>query len=321
MDPILPMLAVASEPFDSPQYSFEVKWDGIRALAAVKPGARCQLWGRDGTDYTPRYPDLAAVLPELPTGTILDGELVWFVDGQADFAGLLRRHQLVSPRKIRWAAAWQPVTYMLFDILQLKGRSLLNTPLRERRVLLAELLAQPTPNRLLFSSGVTQGGRQFFQNVIDQGHEGVMAKHLDSCYRPGKRSAAWRKIKPRTEVVCVIVGYQTSRTRIDSLLLAAQYAGKLRYVGQVGLGPNQAIQRELGPQLSGLACTKPLVPHLSSARWVRPELYCLVHCFDQTSDGRLRFPCLRRLLRPPDDDLRRQHTAATPRRAPARSGT
>lgn len=320
MDQILPMLAVASEPFDSPLYSFEIKWDGVRALAAVKPGSVCQLWGRDGTDYTPRYPDLAAVLCELPAGTILDGELVRFVDGQADFAGLLRRHQLVSLRKIRWAAAWQPVTYMLFDILQFKGRSLVHLPLRERRHLLAELLARATPDRLLFSSGVTQGGQQFFQNVIDQGHEGVMAKHLDSCYSPGKRSAAWRKIKPRTEVVCVIVGYQTSRTGIDSLLLAAQSADQLRYVGQVGLGPNEAVQRELGPQLKRLVSTKPLIASLQSAHWVRPELYCVVHCFGQTCDGRLRFPCLRRLLRPADVDLRRQHTAATPHSAPARSG-
>ena len=90
MNPILPMLATAAAPFDSAEHVFEVKWDGVRALAAVAAG-RWRLWGRQGVDYTPRYPELA-VLGRLPAGTVVDGELVVWQAGRADFPALMRRH-------------------------------------------------------------------------------------------------------------------------------------------------------------------------------------------------------------------------------------
>ena len=90
MNPILPMLARAAAPFDSAEHVFEVKWDGVRALAAVASG-RWRLWGRQGADYTPRYPELA-VLGRLPVGTVVDGELVVWQAGRADFPALMRRH-------------------------------------------------------------------------------------------------------------------------------------------------------------------------------------------------------------------------------------
>jgi ATP-dependent DNA ligase len=96
----LPMLAAVGEPFDSSEHLFEVKWDGVRALAAVQHG-RWQLWGRELADYTPRYPELE-VLGRLPSGTVVDGELVVFQHGRAKLDAILRRHQLVSPRKIRY---------------------------------------------------------------------------------------------------------------------------------------------------------------------------------------------------------------------------
>src|SRR5439155_27031486 len=87
----LPMLATASAPFDSEEYTFEVKWDGVRALASVEQG-QCCVWGRHAVDYTPRYPELA-VLGRLPAGTVVDGELVVWRDGRAEFPALLSRRQ------------------------------------------------------------------------------------------------------------------------------------------------------------------------------------------------------------------------------------
>jgi len=294
MDPIAPMLAVAGEPFDSPDYLFEIKWDGVRALAAIESGA-WRLWGRTGADYTARYPELS-VLRQLPAATVLDGELVRLADGRADFSTLLSRHQLVSPRKIRGAAAQHPVSYMVFDLLQLDGRSLLSQPLRKRRQWLAQLLAPAGLGRLVFSQGVVEAGRQFFQEVIEQGHEGVMAKHLDSPYRPGKRARDWQKIKPRQQTACVILGYRTARGTLDSLLLAAHHAGRLRYVGEIRAGLTERVRSELEPLLQERTCAQPVIDTPESAHWVRPELYCLVHCFGFTGSGRLRFPCRCRLL-------------------------
>jgi ATP-dependent DNA ligase len=191
---LAPMLAVPAAPFDSPQYVFEVKWDGVRALAAVEAGG-WRLWGRGLADYTARYPELA-VLRQLPPGTLLDGELVVLAGGRADLARLLARHQLVAADRIRWAPRWCPVQYLVFDLLYHAGRCLVQEPLRRRRALLAEVCAERALPGVHFSAGVVGSGQAFYAAVVATGHEGVMAKALAAAYRPGRRSPAWRKIKP-----------------------------------------------------------------------------------------------------------------------------
>ena len=191
---LLPMLAVPSAPFDSPEYLFEVKWDGVRALAACGPDAA--VWGRDGADYSARYPELA-VLGRLPAGTVLDGELVrWGPEGLPNLGAILKRHHLTHPARIERASQSQPVCYVVFDLLYLRGRSLLGDPLQRRREALQELLYRLQERYVVFSEGVVGAGRAFFDAVVAQGQEGMMAKHRASRYRPGRRSSAWRKIKP-----------------------------------------------------------------------------------------------------------------------------
>ena len=192
---LLPMLAVASAPFDSAEYLFEVKWDGVRALAAVEPGGWA-VWGRDGADYSARYPELA-VLGRLPAGTVLDGELVrWGPEGLSNLGAILKRHHLTHPARIAQASQSQPVCYVVFDLLYLRGRSLLGEPLQRRREALQELLQDLQERYVVFSEGVVGAGQAFFAAVVAQGQEGMMAKHLASGYRPGRRSASWRKVKP-----------------------------------------------------------------------------------------------------------------------------
>jgi ATP-dependent DNA ligase len=189
------MLAVPAAPFDSPKYSFEVKWDGIRALAAVETSG-WRLWGRERADYTARYPELD-VLRGLPAGTLVDGELVAFApDGRPELPRLLRRHGLTDPWRIRQARRWCRVQYLLFDLLYHRGRCLLNETLARRREELAELCAGRHLPAVLFSAGVVATGTALYAVALAQGHEGIVAKHLASTYRPGRRSPAWRKIKP-----------------------------------------------------------------------------------------------------------------------------
>jgi ATP-dependent DNA ligase len=192
---LLPMLARPARPFDSPEYCFEVKWDGVRALAAVE-ATGWRLWGRGAADYTARYPELA-VLRRWPAATLVDGELVAFgPDGRPDLALLLRRHGLTDPWRIRHARRWCPLRYLVFDLLYHRGRCLLHQPLARRRQALAEACAAlPVPD-VLFSVGVVGRGKAFYAEALARGLEGVMAKHLAAPYRPGRRSAAWRKIKP-----------------------------------------------------------------------------------------------------------------------------
>src|SRR5260370_20426015 len=131
----LPMLAIQATPFDSDDYLFEVKWDGVRALAAVEQDS-WSLWGRHGVDYTSRYPELA-VLQRFPSGTVVDGELVALDRGRADLPALVRRHLRQRPQLGDYAAAH--LCYVLFDLLSLRGQPLLKEPLIHRRALLREV--------------------------------------------------------------------------------------------------------------------------------------------------------------------------------------
>ena len=200
MKPLLPMLATSAVPFDSEAYLFEVKWDGVRALAAIEAG-RWRLWGRAATDYTARYPELA-VLQRLPRGTLVDGELVVRGSTRPTLAALLQRHHLSDPWQIRLASRWCPVCLVLFDILYHRGCSLLAEPLRIRCECLAEECAKLELPEVACAEGIVGAGRALFVAAVTQGHEGVVAKHLDSSYRPGRRSSAWRKIKPRAATRC-----------------------------------------------------------------------------------------------------------------------
>src|SRR5262249_32232178 len=161
---LVPMLATPAAPFDSEAYLFEVKWDGVRALAAIETG-RWRLWGRRGTDYTARSPELA-VLGRLPSGSVLDGELVVLHDGRADFAALLSRHQRQRPDPLGAAARSRPVvSYVLFDLLCDHGQALLQEALLRRRARLRERLAPLNEPALVYSDAVQGCGRGFFSPV------------------------------------------------------------------------------------------------------------------------------------------------------------
>jgi ATP-dependent DNA ligase len=295
--PILPMLATAAQPFDSPDYFFEVKWDGVRALAATATG-HWQLWGRELADYADRYPELE-VLRQLPSGTVVDGELVLFQEGRPSLQGLLQRHQLVDPDRIRHASRLSPVHYVLFDILYHRGRSLMQEPWHRRRAVLADVLARREVAGLLLSEGLAGLGQAFFERMVAQGHEGIMAKLQTGRYLPGQRSSAWRKIKPTQVLPCVIIGYTTSGEGIHSVLVASAHEGHLRYVAQVTSGISAQQKRDLSRCLARRQRPQPVVACPKRAIWVEPDLYCQVQFLQWTVQGRLRSASFKGLLEPP----------------------
>ena len=162
-----PMLAIASEPFDSDDHVYEVKWDGVRCLAAVE-GSRVCLWGRELADYTARYPEMDA-LGKLPSGTVADGELVILRNGRADLDAVLRRHQTTGLFKTKLAARQDPAVYVAFDLLFHRGRSLIGQPLARRREILAESLGRVDPCRAVLSDGIVGAGKAMFEQVVRQG--------------------------------------------------------------------------------------------------------------------------------------------------------
>jgi bifunctional non-homologous end joining protein LigD len=190
-----PMLAKRGTPFDSSEHLFEVKWDGTRVLAFVD-GCGYRLVNRHRADVTNRYPELG-FLNDLPTGIVLDGEVVVLRQGKPDFGLLLSRNQTRASLKIQSLARTFPATYIVFDLIYHRFESLLALPLWARRQRL-ELVVRACANpRLVFSEGIIGEGRAFFEAVCAEGLEGVVAKRLDGRYRPGRR--AWIKIKPRLD--------------------------------------------------------------------------------------------------------------------------
>ena len=155
-----------------------------------------RLVNRHRVDVTDRYPELG-FLHDLPAGVVLDGEVVVLRQGKPDFGLLLSRNHARAPLKIQILARTLPATYVVFDLLYDRFESLLAVPLITRRKRLEKLIQGCAHPRLVFSQGVVGPGKAFFAEICHQGLEGMMAKRLASRYRPGRRTDAWIKIKPK----------------------------------------------------------------------------------------------------------------------------
>jgi ATP-dependent DNA ligase len=192
---INPMLAQKSKaPFDSEQHLFEIKWDGIRCLAFCA-GGRVRLQSRHLTEVTAQFPELAE-LSRLPSGTVLDGEIVVLQRGKPSFRHVQERALLQNRQRIRQLSDLTPVTYMVFDLPYLSGKPFLAVPFALRREALQALIARAALPGVLVPEGICGHGCQMFDRVAELGLEGIIAKRLDSPYLPGRRSRHWLKIKP-----------------------------------------------------------------------------------------------------------------------------
>jgi bifunctional non-homologous end joining protein LigD len=281
-----------------------MKWDGVRAVVHVD-GGRPTAWSRNDIDITDTYPELRAMAESLgATQAVLDGELVAFDGrGRPSFELLQPRMHVSGAARIRRLTVSVPVTYLIFDVLHLDGRSTVSAPYRERRALLEDLeLSGPSWRTPPAWFG---GGPAVLAAAREQHLEGVVAKQLQSTYQPGARTRSWLKIKNLRTQEVLIAGWRPGQGRradtIGSLLLAIPDAGGLRYAGKVGTGFTTATLQDLQRRLVPLATDhSPLggdVPRADAhgARWVRPELVGEVRFTEWTRDGRLRHPAWRGL--------------------------
>jgi len=285
------MLASPGSPFDSDEYLYEIKWDGIRALAFFGAGL-ARLQGRKLTDSSDRYPEITAGLKALPGEGILDGEIVVLDEkGRPDFQRVLVREQA---RTAGVKSRAHPVVYIAFDLLHRNGESLLDLPLVERRHLLSELLAK-APSPLVGSTYVIGRGTALFEEAKERGLEGIFAKRLDSRYLPGERTRDWLKIKVRREVDAVLVGLVRERggKRIKSLVLGCPREGRLVWIGNAGSGIDQRTLKDLETALDGLRSKPP--PGFEAEApgeidWLAPRLVVRVEYTGLTKEQRLRHP-------------------------------
>ncbi|MFL6164443.1 MAG: non-homologous end-joining DNA ligase [Jatrophihabitantaceae bacterium] len=308
-----PMLATLGElpPIaQDERWAYEMKWDGMRAIVRLDQG-RITIFSRNDRDVTVSYPELLPLAEDFGTEqAILDGEIVVFDPlGRPSFRLLQDRMHIGSAAQARALTKTRPVVLLAFDLLHHDGGSLLALPYVERRARLERLeLTGPAWRTPAAFAGT---GAEAVRTSKELGLEGVLAKRLDSPYRPGKRSRDWVKVKNISAQEVVIGGWIPGKgNRIDTigaLLLGLPGPDGLTYVGKVGTGFTRRMLDELSPRLARLEqAGSPFVPAVPrpdsrDAHWVTPRLVGEVAFGEWTGDGRLRHPSWRGLR--PDKDV------------------
>ncbi len=295
---IKPMLAtLVDEPFDDPDWVYEVKWDGYRALGFVNNG-KVDLLSRNNKSFNDKFYPIVKSLKAWDFNAVVDGEiLVLNEKGISNFGSL---------QNWRSEADGELVFYV-FDLLWYEGKSLLEIPLKFRQQILREVLPGDDDS-IRLSKVFNASGIEFFRAAEKMGLEGIIAKKADSTYSASLRSREWLKIKVSKRQEVVIGGYtknEDTTKAFSSLLLGVYENGKFQYVGKVGTGFSSHLQkemlREFGPLVQDKSpfTTEPDYnkpsrfrpkPPKAKATWLKPELVCEVAFTEVTSDGVFRHP-------------------------------
>jgi bifunctional non-homologous end joining protein LigD len=325
------LASLADAPLEDPSLAYEPKYDGIRAIAEVRPPgagphARVRLWSRLGNEKTRQFPEIAAALEEWAAqqhaSVVFDGEIV-ALDSSGEptgFQHLQGRIHLADGARPDDGDARPRVAYIAFDLLREGRTDVRDRPFLERRAALERVLTGVTPPHgghrqatvIRISEVVRGDGRALYQRALERGWEGLIAKHIDSTYKSGKRTPEWRKLKIVHEQEFVIGGWtepRQTRTYFGALLLGvhekpthrapgnqhrADAAAPLVYVGHTGTGFSEQelarVMSLLGP-LEVDACPFRERPRTNERpHWVRPTLVAQVKFTEWTADGKLRHP-------------------------------
>ncbi|GAC1491123.1 MAG: hypothetical protein NVS1B2_02030 [Vulcanimicrobiaceae bacterium] len=292
-DTVSPMLATAIDAaFDDPAWSFELKWDGYRALVRIDDDGSVTVTSRNGNDFTKKFTELAALadaFAERPV--IVDGEIVVLdARGRASFSALQER----VDRFGRSSPDRAPVTFAVFDVIYGNGRDLRGEPLERRKAILEAMLTGRGP--VMLSKHVVENGTALYELAKTSGLEGIVGKRLSAPYVE-RRSRDWVKIKAQRRVEVVIGGWtegRGSRKHFGALLAGVYDDGKLAYAGSVGSGFDGKKLAALAAQLAPLErktspfATAPKTQ--AKAHWVEPTLVAEVTFTEWTRDGSLRHP-------------------------------
>jgi bifunctional non-homologous end joining protein LigD len=304
---IKPMLAHPFEKaFDSKDWVFEVKWDGVRAIL-YKSHNNISIQSRNGNDITRLYPEIVNAVKMSLRGsesTVLDGEIVVLNEkGIPDFHTHQHRMHIQNHHEIMSLSIKNPSTYYVFDILYDEGKNLESLGYLERRQILNSVLK--TNDTIRISEYIDEKGTQILASSKELNLEGIVAKHKRSVYREGIRSRDWLKIKNTKTQDCVIIGYTRglgSRVSHFGSLMLAVYSAKerkLKFAGHAGTGFNDQTLSEMYSKLKQLETnSRPVdkIPYLNrETKWLKPVLVAEVKFDEWTRDSILRAPVFLRL--------------------------
>jgi len=307
------MLATLVEkPFDDDGWLFEIKWDGVRAIATIEAGKPLRLRSRAGLDLLGQFPEFER-LPRAFRGLpiIVDGEIVSLDRyGRSSFQRLQGRlnRRRADPDLVRQI----PATYAIFDLLYAGKNDLRSHPLDDRVARLERVL-RPGTAHVMRSKHIVGAGKKLFTFAKRHHLEGIIAKRRDSPYVQ-RRSQLWLKIKTHLEQEAVIGGWtepRGSRTHFGALILGVYDGEKLRYVGHVGTGFDRelldVVMQKLRPLVTTRSSFAVVPPSNAPCHWVRPKLVAEVKFAQWTAEGIMRQPVFMGLrYDKPAKDVRRE---------------
>jgi DNA ligase D-like protein (predicted ligase) len=293
-----PMLASLADPFDSPGFTYEIKWDGYRCLAFLT--TETSLQSRNQKDISYIFPELLGIHKQIKqSGCILDGEIIALRNNKPSFMQLQQRAQLRKEEHIKAAVSMIPIVYVVFDLLYLNELSILNEPIEKRRLLLAENISNT--DELILATSIEKNGISYFNAISQLELEGVIAKQKGSPYLPGKRTKTWFKFKRKKLGNFIICGYSLNPAicgQLSSLILGAYYLNQLKLFGMVGTGFSASeldfIKKELGKIATTICPFTGAALRQKNVTWTRPLVVCEVEYLELTDDGSLRHPSFKR---------------------------
>lgn len=301
---IKPMLIGATgEPFDDPDYLYELKLDGERCIAYLDPGGGTVLRNKRNRNMLPLIPELTRIHLQVSRRCVLDGELIVIKDGMPNFFEIQRRSLMSNQFTIRVASARLPASFIAFDLLYEQDQQITHLPLVERKGRLEKILSED--ERIAISRTLENQGVEFYQLTREQGLEGIVAKKKDSRYYLDRRTKDWIKIKNLQEEEFVICGYLEKEKGVISLVLG-KYDGvqtpesnqrALRYQGHVTLGVSSLAWQHIQAAKRSRAHPFAQEPPRGNERavWLVPHLVCTVTYMMKTSGGSMRQPVFKGL--------------------------
>ena len=279
------LLKEIDKPFNSKDYLFEIKFDGIRAIIFASPH-NLIIKTRNNVDVTDIYPELQSIKNLVKHPTIFDGEIVAFKEGLPSFSKLQERSHLKNKNKIKKLSLEEPICYVCFDILY-DNKDLTNLILTDRKKLLANINENEV---FIKSKSIDEVGKDLFKEIKKVGLEGIVAKKKNSLYEISSRVDSWLKIKNFKKDNFFIGAYkENAGSPVISLALGEYQNNKLKYVGNVSMAKKNPLYKKIKMLKTRKLSTFTDYEN-KDLNYINPKYQCLIWYMEKTPSNHLRQP-------------------------------
>jgi ATP-dependent DNA ligase len=294
------LIADRKAPFNSVDWIYELKLDGIRVVI-YKDDYRMEIRNKTGRNILPLFPELSNIYKNIHHECILDGEIIVMKDNSPSFFDIQRRVIMTNPLKIKLASQSLPAAIVIYDIIYYKDKLVTDLPIENRKELIKEAIQESS--EIAISRYIQELGIQLFEIAKQNNLEGVVAKRLGSRYYFGKRSKDWVKFKNLQTEHFIICGYSVKEKNMTSLLLGQYKDHKLIYSGSVQLGVSLKDILKYGiekTESSPFGSTN----LDSNITWLKPSLVCLIEYMYKTKNNVMRLPVYKGIVKKKPEDCK-----------------